>query len=63
MSKAYRAVDSQARQRLRQWLRKKHKRPGAGTRIYSDEYLYERLELVRLAKLSSRLPWAKAAQP
>jgi RNA-directed DNA polymerase len=62
VSKAYRAVDSQARQRLRQWLRKKHKRPGAGTRIYSDEYLYERLGLVRLEKLTSHLPWAKAAQ-
>jgi hypothetical protein len=62
VSKAYRAVDHQARQRLRQWLRKKHKRPGAGTRIYSDEYLYERLGLVRLETLTSRLPWAKAAQ-
>jgi hypothetical protein len=62
VSKAYRTVDSQARLRLRRWLRKQHKRPGAGTRIYSDEYLYERLGLVRLEKLTSRLPGAKAAQ-
>lgn len=62
VSKAYKAVDSHTRLRLRQWLRRKHKTKGAGTRSYSDEYLYERLGLVRLERLTKRLPWAKAAQ-
>jgi len=63
VSKAYKAVDSHTRLRLRQWLRRKHKRKGAGTRSYSDEYLYERLGLVRLEGLTKCLPWAKTAQP
>jgi group II intron reverse transcriptase/maturase len=62
VSKAYKAVDSHARFRLRQWLRGKHKRKGAGAKAYSDEYLYECLGLVRLEKLTKHLPWAKAAQ-
>jgi len=62
VSKSYRAVDSHTRQRLRQWLRGKHKRKGAGTRRYSDEYLYEHLGLVRLELQTKHLPWAKAAQ-
>jgi hypothetical protein len=62
VSKAYRAVDSHARFRLRQWLRRKHKKKGAGTKAYSDEYLYEGLGLVRLEKLTKNHPWAKAAQ-
>lgn len=60
VSKAYRAVDSHTRQRLRQWLRKKHKKAGTGTGAYSDEHLYEKLGLLRLEKLTANLPWAKA---
>jgi RNA-directed DNA polymerase len=62
VSKAYKAVDRHACFRLRQWLRRKHKKNGAGTKAYSDEYLYERLGLVRLEGLTKHLPWAKAAQ-
>jgi RNA-directed DNA polymerase len=62
VSKAYKAVDRHTGFRLRQWLRRKHKKKGAGTRAYSDEYLYEGLGLVRLEKLTKNLPWAKAAQ-
>lgn len=40
VSKAYRAVDAHARQRLRQWLCSKRRRAGHGTRSYADEYLY-----------------------
>jgi group II intron reverse transcriptase/maturase len=60
VSSAYRAVDSHTRQRLRQWLRHKHRRAGAGTGAYPDEYLYQRLGLLRLETLTASLPWAKA---
>jgi RNA-directed DNA polymerase len=58
VSKAYRAVDTHARYRLRQWLRRKHKAPTAHKTLYSDEYLYEQLGLVRLEARSRNLPWA-----
>ena len=32
---------------------------GAGTGEYPDEYLYEKLGLIRLEKLTANLPWAK----
>ena len=60
VSKAYRAVDGHARERLRRWLRKKHKHPGQGTARYPDEHLYEVLGLQRLSVRTRDLPWAKA---
>lgn len=60
VSKAYRAVDSHARYRLRQWLRRKRKTKGAGTGKYPDEYLYGTLGLLRLESTTRNLPWAKA---
>jgi RNA-directed DNA polymerase len=60
VSKAYRAVDSHTRHRLRQWLCAKHKVSGQGRRRFDDEYLYEKLALVRLQHFSANLPWAKA---
>jgi hypothetical protein len=60
VSKAYRAVDAHARYRLRQWLRGKHKVPGAGTSRFPDEYLYGELGLVRLELRTRSFPWAKA---
>ena len=59
VSKAYRAVDSHSRHRLRWWLCRKHKQAGKGTTLYPDEYLYETLGLVCLPKLTCNLPWAK----
>jgi RNA-directed DNA polymerase len=59
VSKAYRAIDRQARFRLRQWLRSKHKIQGAGTERFSDEYLYDTLGLVRLELRTRNFPWAK----
>jgi RNA-directed DNA polymerase len=59
VSKAYRAVDSQARARLRRWLRKKHKQPGRGTARFPDEHLYDVLGLQRLSVRTRTLPWAK----
>lgn len=41
VSKAYRAVDSHTTERLRRWLRKKHKQPGQGTARFPDEHLYD----------------------
>jgi group II intron reverse transcriptase/maturase len=60
VSRAYRVVDSHSRYRLRRWLRKKHKVQSAGTTRFSDEYLYEELQLVRLEQRTRDLPWAKA---
>ena len=54
------AVDSHARQRLRRWLCRKHKKRGRGTSHYPDSYLYEALGLVCLPVLTRSFPWAKA---
>ena len=60
VSQAYRVVDSHTRYRLRRWLRKKYKVQSQGTTRFSDEYLYGRLQLVRLQQRTRNLPWAKA---
>ena len=59
-SRAYRAVDRYVTNRLRRWLCKKHKVPGAGTSRFPDAYLYQHLGLIRLPTLTRNLPWAKA---
>ena len=59
VSKAYRAVDAHARERLRRWLRKKHDVKGKGISRYPDEYLYGVLGLVQLGLRTRNLPWAK----
>ena len=50
-SKAYRAIDAHVAHRLRQWLCAKHQVPGQGKTRYSDKYLYETLNVIRLSKL------------
>ena len=60
VSKAYRAVDQHTADRLRRWLRKKHKVQGRGTTRYPDRYLYQQLNLVRLEVRRRNLPWATA---
>jgi group II intron reverse transcriptase/maturase len=60
VSKAYCAVDSYARMRLRQWLRAKHKIQGRATGHYPDPYLDGVLSLVRLSQRTRNFPWAKA---
>jgi RNA-directed DNA polymerase len=60
VSKAYRAVDSHVKKRLRQWLCRKHKKRGRGIARYPDQYLYETLGLIRLPSLTRDLPWANA---
>jgi RNA-directed DNA polymerase len=39
---------------------KKHKQPGKGFTHYPDEYLSQKLGLIRLPMLPQNLPWAKA---
>ena len=60
VSKAYRAVDSHARQRLRRWLCFKHKVGTGRFKKYSDTHLYGTLGLAQLSGLTRSLPWAKA---
>jgi len=60
VSKAYRAVDAHARKRLRQWLCRKHKRPGKGTARYPDAYLHQTLGLARLEERTRNFSWANA---
>lgn len=59
VSKAYAAVDSHVRHRLRQWLCAKHKVPGQGTSRYPDEYLHQTLGLTRLSMRTRNFSWAK----
>lgn len=61
VSKAYKAVQMHTCYRLRQWLRRKHKTGRSGTRKYGDRYLYERLGLLNVTKLTATHPWAKSA--
>ena len=60
VSRAYRAVDAQACNRLGRWLCKKHKKQGRGLGSYPDEYLYKTLGLFQLGPTRKNLPWAKA---
>ena len=57
VSKAYRAVESHACKRLRQWLCAKHK-VMSGTKRFSEASLYDVQGLVRLTKRTRTFPWA-----
>src|ERR1700740_2584309 len=57
--KAYSAVERHTGRRLRQWLRAKHKRQGAGTKRYSDQLLHDKFGLVRRNGRTISFPWAK----
>jgi hypothetical protein len=60
VGKTYRSVDHHARNRLRQWLRKKHKLKGRATSHLPDEYLHQKLGLVCLQSRTRSFPWARA---
>jgi len=60
VSNAYRAVDTHARYRLRQWLRRKHQVPGQGISRFPAGYLHQSLGLVQLQARTASFPWAKA---
>lgn len=61
VSKAYKTVQRHTCYRLRQWLKRKHKTGRSGNRAYWEPYLYERLGLLDITKLTPNLPWAKSA--
>jgi hypothetical protein len=58
VSKAYRAVEQHARERLRQWLCAKHKVWGLGTKRFPDTSLHQLLGLFCLTKRTSNVPRA-----
>ena len=60
VSPAYRAVDRHTTERLRRWLRKKHKVQGRGTTRYPDAYLYQQLNLIQLEVRTRNFAWATA---
>jgi hypothetical protein len=57
VSRAYKAVDSHACRRLRQWLCAIHKVPDQGYSRFPDRRLHQQLGLVRLRDRISALPW------
>ena len=60
VSNAYRAIDKHTTRRLLRWLCTKHKVGNTGHSRYPNEYLYQRLGLICMPKLTQRLPWANA---
>lgn len=60
VSSAYHALDHYACDRLRQWLRAKHKLQGRGMTRYPNAYLHREVGLVRLTARTRGLSWAKA---
>jgi RNA-directed DNA polymerase len=58
VSKAYRAVDSHACQRMRQWLRRKHRISWQVSQRFSDAILHDKLGLARLTRRTRSFPWA-----
>jgi group II intron reverse transcriptase/maturase len=60
VSKAYHAVQTHTRNRLRQWLCAKHKVTGQGTGRFPNDYLHQTLRLIDLTKRTASFPWAGA---
>jgi group II intron reverse transcriptase/maturase len=58
VSKAYRAVESHARKRLRQWLCAKHQVCWPATTQFPDAHLHDVMGLVQLTQRTRNLPWA-----
>ena len=57
----YRIVTQHARNRLRRWLRQKHKVAiGQAIMRFPDHYLFDELGLARLRLCDRNVPWAKA---
>ena len=58
--RAHRAVDYHTRERLREWLCRKHKIDGRGTARFPLQYGYKELGLIELRVQRRTLPRAKA---
>jgi hypothetical protein len=63
ITKAYRRITQHARQRLRQWLRRKHQQRGWGYSRFPDEYLHGELGLVQLRLCDRNVPWGDSMSP
>jgi group II intron reverse transcriptase/maturase len=57
---AYRRINNHARERVRRWLRWKHKVHGSGYSRFPDTYLHDELGLAQLRLCDRNVPWAKA---
>ena len=51
LASVYRAVDEHVYDRVRNFLRKRHKAPGRGTKRFSREHVYEELGVLRLYRV------------
>ena len=51
LASVYRAVDDHVYDRVRNFLRKRHKAPGRGTKRFSREHVYEELGVLRLYRV------------
>ena len=60
VSADYRRITEHARERVRQWLRRKHKVQGRGYSRFPDDYLHGELGLVQLRLCDRNVPWAPA---
>ena len=60
MKEIYRSIDDYTARRLRIWLRRRSGKRGTGYRQYSDQYLYEKLGLIRLLPFERGRSNAKA---
>ena len=61
VGKPYQIVTRHARNRLRQWLRRKHKvQKGQAITRFPDDCLFRELGLARLRLCDRNVPWAKA---
>jgi group II intron reverse transcriptase/maturase len=60
VSADYRWITQHARERVRQWLRRKHKVQGRGYSRFPDDYLHGELGLVQLRLCDRNVPWATA---
>jgi hypothetical protein len=56
----YRCLDDYTARRMRIWLRRRSGKRGTGYRQYSDQYLYEKLGLIRLLPIARGRSNAKA---
>jgi group II intron reverse transcriptase/maturase len=60
VSNDYQRITEYARERVRQWLRRKHKVQSRGYSRCPDEYLHGELGLVQLRLSDRNVPWAHA---
>jgi group II intron reverse transcriptase/maturase len=58
--KAYKKIQRYMDRRLQLWLVRKHKQKGRGYRQYPEQFLYEKLGLIKLPKTRAELSRAKA---